>query len=175
MQPIETERLILRELTPDDAEGMFELDSDPAVVKYLHKAPFTSIGQSREVIDFIIRQYKDYGIGRWAVIEKSSGEFVGWSGLKLATTPVNNHIGFYDIGYRLLKKFWDKGYATESAKAALVYGFDVLKADTIYGMCDVENTGSANVLQKIGLHYVENFEHEGINHKWFRVDKPSSL
>ncbi|MFD2870957.1 GNAT family N-acetyltransferase [Mucilaginibacter ximonensis] len=171
MLPIETERLILRQLTPADALGMFELDSDPLVSKYLHQKPFTSIDQAREVIDYILQQYHDYGIARWAVIEKETNQFIGWSGLKLITEPINNHINFYDIGYRLISRFWGKGYATESARPALQYGFDVLQANTIYGMCAVENTASANVLQKIGLQYVEDFGHRGIPHKWFKIAK----
>lgn len=171
MLPIETDRLLLRQLTPADAEMMFELDSDPIVSKYLHQKPFTSIDQAREVIDYVLRQYRDYGIARWAVIEKDTSKFLGWSGLKFITEPINNHVNFYYIGYRFISRFWGKGYATESSRVALQYGFDILQADTIYGMCAVENTASANVLQKIGLQYVEDFDHRGIPHKWFKINK----
>jgi ribosomal-protein-alanine N-acetyltransferase len=168
---IETERLILREFALTDNIGMFELDSDVEVLKYLHQKPFTSIDQACEVINSILQQYKDNGIGRWAVIEKASNQFAGWSGLKLITENINNHINYYDVGYRLLKKFWGRGYATESAKAALDYGFDVLSADTIYGMCHIDNQGSKKVLEKLGLHHVKTFDHQGIPHKWFKIEK----
>lgn len=171
MQPIETERLILRELTMTDEAGMSELDADPEVCRYLYQTPFTSIEQSRNIIQSVLQQYRDNGIGRWAVIEKASGQFAGWSGLKLITEPVNGHVNFYDVGYRLLSRFWGLGYATESAKAALYYGFDTLKAETIYGMCHVDNQSSANVLQKIGLYYIEAFDHRGMPHKWFKINK----
>src|SRR5690349_13035227 len=68
-----TPRLVLRELHPDDTAGMFELDSDPEVHRYLGQKPLQSIEQSRNVIEFVRRQYADNGIGRWAVIEKDSG------------------------------------------------------------------------------------------------------
>jgi ribosomal-protein-alanine N-acetyltransferase len=114
---IQTQRLILRELLPTDDQGMFELDSDPGVHLYLGNKPVTNIEQSRDVIAFVRRQYAELDIGRWAVIEKTTGNFVGWSGLKLITTIVNNHSNFYDIGYRFIKRYWGLGYATESAIA----------------------------------------------------------
>ncbi|HTH82474.1 MAG TPA: GNAT family N-acetyltransferase [Mucilaginibacter sp.] len=171
MLSIETDRLILRELTLADIDGMFELDADHEVVKYLGQKPFTSKEQSAAVINSLLQQYAENNIGRWAVIEKASNEFIGWSGLKLITEPVNGQVNYYDVGYRLIRRFWGKGYATESAKAAIQYGFDTLKADTIYGMCHVNNAGSEKVLEKLGLKCMETFELRGLPHKWFRIDK----
>jgi ribosomal-protein-alanine N-acetyltransferase len=74
---IETERLILRELVPIDAEGMFELDSDPLVHTYLGESPITTIEQAKANIALIRKQYVDNGIGRWALIEKQTGNFMG--------------------------------------------------------------------------------------------------
>jgi len=166
----ETERVILRELVETDDIGMFELDADPEVHRYLGNKPLTTIEQSQKEIGFIRQQYIDFGIGRWAVIEKTTGNFLGWSGLKLNTKEVNKHSHFYDIGYRLIKKFWGKGYATESAIAALDYGFNELNLQTIYGMADVENTGSNKVLKKIGLTYMETFDYSGILHNWYKME-----
>jgi len=168
----ETERLLLRELLPTDDAGMFELDSDPEVHKYLGNKPVTSIEQSRETIKFIRAQYQENGIGRWAVIEKATGNFIGWSGLKLCTAERNNHHNFYDIGYRLIKKYRGKGYATESAAVALLYGFNELKVPLIYGMADVNNAGSNHVLRKIGLRFIETFYDDGILHNWYKTERP---
>jgi ribosomal-protein-alanine N-acetyltransferase len=78
MEPIiETKRLILRELLPVDDIGMFELDSDKAVHKYLGNKPVNTIEESRKIIEAIRQQYEDNGIGRWAVVEKSTGKFLG--------------------------------------------------------------------------------------------------
>ncbi len=75
---IETERLIIRPLAPADDEAMFDMDSDPEVHKYLGNNPILSIEAEREVIAYVMRQYEDRGIGRWAVEEKATGHFVGW-------------------------------------------------------------------------------------------------
>ena len=80
---LETERLILRELLETDLEGMFELDSNATVHKYLGNNPITTREQAAENIRYIREQYDKLGIGRFAAIEKSSGDFIGWSGLKL--------------------------------------------------------------------------------------------
>ena len=80
---IETERLILREMIASDDEGMFELDSNPEVHRFVGKKPVKHIDESRLMIENIRRQYADNGIGRWAVILKDTNEFIGWSGIKL--------------------------------------------------------------------------------------------
>ena len=165
---IETKRLILRELIPADAEGMFELDSDPLVHQYLGNKPVANIQQSRDTITMIRQQYADLGIGRWALIDKETDNFIGWSGLKLITTTVNSHSNFYDIGYRLIRRYWGKGYATESALAVMHYGFNQMQLKTIYGMADVDNAASNHVLQKIGLKFVEEFNYDGIACNWYK-------
>lgn len=176
----ETERLILRELLPTDREAMFEMDSDAEVHKYVGKSPVKAIEEIDKVIEFIRRQYIDNGIGRWAAVEKTTGEFVGWTGLKLMKETVNGHIDFYDIGYRLAKKHWGKGYATESGIAARDYAFNTLKAPAIYAMTDVDNIASKRALEKIGLKYVETFNYDaepGWREKgelatWYKMEKP---
>lgn len=79
---IQTERLILKELVPADADGMFQLDADPLVHTYLGQQPISTMQQAHDTISFIRQQYVDNGIGRWAVEEKDTGRFVGWAGLK---------------------------------------------------------------------------------------------
>jgi len=167
----ETERLILRELLSTDAAGMFELDADPEVHLYLGNNPVKSIEQSEADIEFIRKQYVENGIGRWAVVEKFSGDFIGWSGLKLITEPTNNHINYYDVGYRFIKRYWGKGYATESAKAAIDYGFDQLNLSEIIGIADVNNMGSINVLEKVGLKRLDLFDYHGRLHHWMKIEK----
>jgi ribosomal-protein-alanine N-acetyltransferase len=171
----ETERLILRELVPSDDKGIFELDSDADVHIYLGRQPIRDIGQARKVIEFIRQQYIDNGIGRWAIIERSTNNFIGWTGLKLIKEPTNNHINYYDLGYRLIKKYWGQGIATESAKAALAYGFNKLKQNEIYAMADVNNLSSGNVLEKAGLSFIEEFIYENEPHNWYKVTREDWL
>jgi len=171
----ETERLILRELIPDDAEGMFEMNSNPDVHRYLGNKPVTSIEQSIAEIEFIRKQYVEKGIGRWAVIEKTSGNFLGWSGLKLITETTNNHINYYDLGYRFSKRFWGKGYATETAMAVIDYGFTELKLNEIIGIADINNLGSIHVLEKVGLKRVSVFDYDGTKHVWMKIENQLGL
>jgi len=158
----ETERLILREILPTDVKGMYQLDAAPDVHKYLGNKPVTSREQTVEVINFIRQQYIDNGIGRWAIIDKKSHEFLGWTGLKLVTDETNHHKNYYDLGYRLIKKYWGKGIATESAFASLEYAFYKLDAKEAYAMADCENNGSNNILKKVGLDFIETFDLDGI-------------
>jgi [ribosomal protein S5]-alanine N-acetyltransferase len=165
----ETERLILRELLTTDVEAFFEMDSNAEVHKYLGNNPIQTLDQAFEQIANVQQQYIDNKIGRWAVIEKSSGEFIGWCGLKLVKENWNNHINFYDIGYRLNPKYWQKGYATESAMAALAYGFNNLKISEIIGTANVENKASRNTLEKCGLKFIEKFYWNTIYCDWLRI------
>lgn len=169
---IETKRLLLRELFPSDDLKMFELDSNPEVHKYLGNNPVTDIEKSREMIANIRQQYVKNGIGRWAVILKETNEFIGWSGLKLERN-VNGHEQFYDLGYRFIQKHWGKGYALESAKAFVEYGFKILKIDTICAYADAGNQASRNVLEKAGLHYINTFEYEGEEEVWYEIKNPN--
>jgi len=167
---IETERLILRELIESDVDGMFELDSSPKVQQFLGKKIISSLAESSANIKFIQDQYVVNGIGRWAVIEKETNCFVGWSGLKLIKETVNNHINYYDLGYRFIPSFWGKGYATESAGVAIKYGFDNLGVKEIIGIADVHNHASIHVLQKLGLKKINIFNYQGNPHHWMKIE-----
>ncbi|HTN45650.1 MAG TPA: GNAT family N-acetyltransferase [Flavipsychrobacter sp.] len=166
---IETERLILRDLLPEDAEGIFELDSNKEVHRYLGNNPITTRQQAQEAIAAIRSQYDEYGIGRWAAIEKSSGDFIGWSGLKFITTVENNHTRFHDVGYRFIPRYWGKGYATESAKATLRYAFETMRLEEVIGTCHEENLASRNALEKCGLRYVEKFKWKNLICDWLLI------
>lgn len=171
---IETDRLILREIRRTDLEDMFELDSDPEVHRFLGNKPIKTIEESKIIIESVFKQYEERGIGRWAVIEKSSGNFIGWSGLKLNTEyNMNGFTKYYDIGYRFIKRYWGKGYATESANAALDYAFDIMKLPELYATTEVGNQASHNVLLKIGMKYVEDFyfEEEKLNLRWYKIER----
>ena len=169
---IETPRLYIRELLPTDDEGMFEMDSDPAVHRYLGNTPVTSIERSREVIAIIRKQYGDFGIGRWAVIKKRGDEFLGWTGFKFMDKPVNKRSEFLDFGYRFKSSCWKQGYGYESAVAALDHGLNKLGFKDVYAMTDVENAGSRRILEKLGFRYVETFPYDGSNYAWVDLGLP---
>jgi RimJ/RimL family protein N-acetyltransferase len=167
----ETERLILRELLTSDVDGMFELDSDPEVHKYLGNKLVTDKKQIADVICSVRQQYIINGIGRWAIIDKRTNAFIGWSGLKFVTDLTNNHKNYYDLGYRLIKKYWGQGIATETAIVSLDYAFNKLKVEEVYAAASCENVGSNKILQKIGLNLIETFYYEDIKCNWYKIDK----
>ena len=168
---VETERLVLREILPSDDKGLYELDSDPEVHQFLGENPIKTIGEARGVVEYIRSQYSEYGIGRWAVIEKKSGDFIGWAGFKWITENVNNHSHYYDLGYRFIRKYWGKGYATEAARGSFDYGVNQLELDKIFAITHADNHASGKVLEKVGFGYVEMFDYHGSMHKWFEVEK----
>jgi RimJ/RimL family protein N-acetyltransferase len=170
---IETERLILRELLLSDADGMFELDSNPNVHIFLGKKPVKNIAESREQIINIQQQYEVFGIGRWAVILKETNEFLGWSGIKFITNEINNHKDFYEIGYRFIEKHWGKGYASEAAIAFVDYAFTKMKVDKLYAYADEGNENSRKVLEKMGFQYVNSFEYQNEVEVWYELRNPN--
>lgn len=171
MKSLETQRLFFRELITSDAEVMYELDSNPEVHKYLGGNPVTSIGQVEAAITNIREQYEKNGIGRWAAILKETGEFIGWAGLKLES-DVNGHAQYYDLGYRFIQRYWDKGYASEASKAFVDYGFHVMKLVKICAYADANNAASRRVLEKAGLTFVEFFELDGTREAWYEAFNP---
>lgn len=167
----ETERLIIREILPTDVDEMFELHSDPEVHKFLGNKTVTSKTQVIEIINFVRQQYAEHGVGRWAMINKNTNQFLGWTGLEFVTTETNNHKNYYDLGYRLIKRFWGQGIATESAVASLTYAFDKLNTNQVFAMADCMNDGSNRILKKVGLKFIETFYLEGSKHNWYRIER----
>jgi RimJ/RimL family protein N-acetyltransferase len=160
---LETERLILRKFEETDVERMFLMDSNPEVMKYIGVPPLSDINESKNIIKMIQQQYRDNGVGRLAVIEKETNLLIGWSGLKLLTQEINGYNNIYDLGYRFLPESWGKGYALESAKASLDFGFNDLKVETIYAHAHCENEGSNHILRKLGFEKTGEFtEPDGI-------------
>lgn len=148
---LETPRLVLRRFTEADAELIYKLNSDPEVIKYIHEPALQSEEQAMEIIsNIILPQYKN-NPGRWAVQLKETNEFIGWCGLKYLSKT-----GETDLGYRFHRHAWGKGYATESAKYVLDYGFNQLQLREIMGKVHAENAGSINVLQKIGMQFIKD-------------------
>jgi len=152
---LETDRLYLREITPVDAKSAYLLNLDPEVIKYTGDEPFDSI-ETASTFLMNYNHYEKYGFGRWGVFDKTNHEFLGWCGLKY-TEDFNE----FDIGFRFFKKYWNKGFATESAKACIELGFQKYKMKEIVGRAMKENTASIRVLEKIGLKYFEDFNNEG--------------
>lgn len=156
-QILETKRLTLRELNINDSENFYNLNLNPNVIKYTGNSAFKNIDEAKDFLE----NYQDYqlnGFGRWAVIEKSKKEFLGWCGLKY-----DRNLDETDIGFRFFEEHWNKGFATESAKACIDYGFENLNLKTIIGRAISENIASIKVLEKIGLKFEREFDFDKSN------------
>jgi RimJ/RimL family protein N-acetyltransferase len=164
---IETERLVIRAWRLDDAEAAFTVYGDPEVVKHLTGVPEESVESQRETLGQIIRAYSalDMGLGSFAVATKSDGRLVG--AVILKPLPRNEHLDTWrrfrtdptavppvteiEVGWHLRRDAWGKGYALESATAALDYGFSVLGLQEIYAVYDADNIRSQRVADRLGM------------------------
>ena len=151
---LETPRLLLRPFQLSDATEMILLNSDPDVIKFTGDEPFKNIQEAENLIRNY-DQYEKYKMGRLTVLLKETNEYLGWCGLKYL-----EEANEADLGFRFHKKHWGKGFATESSRACLEYGFQKLKLKKIIGRTLKENTASIKVLEKAGM----KFEREEILH-----------
>jgi len=147
---LETERLILRRFTQDDVENLVELDSDPEVMRYLNGG----IATPREVVEQQILQrflsyYERYdGFGVWAAIERSSGAFIGWFSFRPHDESRPDEA---EVGYRLRRSAWGRGYATEGAQALIRKGFTELGGQRVTANTYEHNSASRRVMEKVGM------------------------
>lgn len=152
---IQTTRFYLRESTVEDANLAFELNLDPEVIRYTGDPPFSDVKDARRFLENY-DAFSKYGMGRWYAFLKDTDEFVGWCGLKY--DPDKREV---DVGYRLLKKYWGFGYASELATAAIHYGFTDLGLDRIVARSDIRNKGSIRVMEKIGMEFLAHIDFDG--------------
>ncbi len=162
---IETPRLLLYEMAVEDAENFFALNNDPKVMQYTGEGAFENVEAARQLVRNYT-QYKKYGYGRWTVRLKETNEFLGWCGLKF-----NEDIEEVDIGYRLLKKHWNKGYATEASQASLDFGFEKFGIKRIIGRADKRNAASIRVFEKLGLQFEAYYFEDGVENVLYAIEK----
>ena len=165
---IETERLLLREITLTDKEDLFQLHSDPEVQKLTGETVVESLTEIEQAIQTRISDYKKYGYGRLAVIKKETNEFIGWAGL--CYLPEFNQV---DLGYRLKKEFWGKGYATEASKAIIEHGFNVLQLDLIIAIALPQNKDSIKVMEKVGMVFDKKapYDEKIQDATWYKLER----
>lgn len=151
-----TERLVLRRFTGDDVSNLVELDGDPEVMRFVNGGRPTSRAEIEDdVLPAFLDHYERYaGAGFWAAIEKPTGLFVGWFHLRPADGAPPGEV---ELGYRLRRSAWGKGYATEGARAVVDQGFTELGVERIVASTMVVNVASRRVLEKAGLRFVRVF------------------
>ena len=148
MSVLVTERLALREFTRGDADLLVELDSDPAVMRFLNGGePTAREYVEQTMLPSLIEDYVRYpGFGLWAA--QADGDFVGWFELRPAA---DSPPGEVVLGYRLRQAAWGHGYATEGGRALLHRGFEELGVRTVVAETMFVNKGSRRVMEKLGL------------------------
>ena len=174
---LESERLRIRNWEDEDTDVFYALNSDLEVMEY-----FPSV-LTREESDDFLQKIKDRidsdGHGFWAVEEKATGCFIGFIGINLSRVGLEIE-PCVEIGWRLQRQYWGKGYASEGARTVLMYAFEVLNIERIYSFTATINTKSEKVMKRLGMTKSENFFHPSVKmghplceHVLYYIDNPS--
>lgn len=156
---IETERLTLRDWKEEDLKVFQNMNSDPVTMEFFPKT--LSFDESRQFYERIQLEFRERGYGLYAVEIKDTKEFIGFTGFHY-TVMDTEFSPCVEIGWRLAYDTWGYGYATEAAKACLDYARKNLSFTEIYSFTSVSNRCSENVMKKIGMVKVGNFQHPTI-------------
>ena len=160
MTILETDRLIIRDLQESDLPALIAMNQDPEVMQYFPK-PYSQAG-SLQLYQGIQDEVKVYGYSLCAVEEKDGQEFVGLVGLHHSDLRIFAGKEVVEIGWRLRKEFWNRGYATEAAQACLDFAFQQAGLSEVYSFTSLLNLPSQNIMQKLGMEFVKEFDNEKV-------------
>jgi GrpB-like predicted nucleotidyltransferase (UPF0157 family)/GNAT superfamily N-acetyltransferase len=171
---LETKRLVLKKPKLSDVDDLLLLRSDSEVMKYIGRDGLIQTKEEVErFLNMAIPYQEENGFGFCSVFEKGSGAFVGQAGLF--------HLGFdeaqseIEIAYRLLPKFWGKGYGTELVRALIQWGFDHLAVDKLIAIVHPENNRSRHILDKVGMMHTGEAEYFGKKVQRYETFKNDSI
>ncbi len=152
---LETERLVLRQLVAADAKRLYDLDSDPEVMRYINGGlPPDYEHIKNEALPSLIDYYQRHAhYGFWAAEEKRDGDFLGWFHFR----PDKETPAEIDIGYRLKRAYWGRGYATEGTRGLVAQAFGAWSETCVIGYALAANAASRRVLEKAGLKLEKEF------------------
>lgn len=147
---LETDRLLLRRFTAADVDILVDLDGDPAVMRFINGGkPTPRDVIQNSLLPRFLHDYERYeGYGVWAAIEKSSEDFLGWFSFK---PPESSSPDNVELGYRLRRSTWGRGYATEGSRALIRKGFAELGVRRVHATTYQDNHASRQVMEKAGL------------------------
>lgn len=165
---LETERLLLRRATLEDALQLSDLDSDPEVIRFTNLdgdfAP-AEVWCDRILPRWLSLYTQTPGYGFWVAVEKVTGEFLGWFHFRRSQAAPDE----IELGYRLKKSAWGKGYTTEGAEALVQKGFTEQGARRVTATALAKNRASIRVMEKAGLTFEKAYTHEFTNPKTGQV------
>ena len=144
---LETKRLILRKLTNEDLEDMYEYASNEQVTKYVTWATHRNLEDTKRFLDFALKQYESKSVAPWGIEYKENGRLIGTVDF-VSWQPKHNSA---ELGYVLSQPYWGKGITTEATKKLIQFGFDHMDLVRIQARCFVENIGSERVMEKVGM------------------------
>ena len=149
---LKSNRLYLRKFTNKDLYNLFNLNSDPEVMKHIGRKPVTDIKKCEIIIKQILDYYKKHsGFGAWTAYKNNNDKFVGFFVLQHLDNTEE-----IEVGFRLMKKYWNRGFATEMTNQLIKYGVSEKSLDKIVGITNLNNIASQRVLEKSGLKYIKN-------------------
>jgi ribosomal-protein-alanine N-acetyltransferase len=149
--PVETDRLVIRSFTLQDAQALHErVFGDPEAMKFIPRGASPSVDRTRSSVERFIRHERENGFALWAVELKEPAELIGDCGLYLVQ-GVGPEV---EVAYHFGREWWGKGYATEAASACLAYGFRECALTEIIAICFPEHVASRRVMEKSGMRYV---------------------
>jgi ribosomal-protein-alanine N-acetyltransferase len=158
MKILETDRLSLRRLLPEDLDNLFALYSDPEIRRYFPEGTLT-YDETREELEWFLNGHPAHPeLGLWATIHKETGGFIGRCGLLPWTIDGSEEV---EVAYLLAKEYWRQGLGSEAARGILEYGFEHLGLSRLICMIDPENQASIGVATNIGM----TFEREAVDEK----------
>lgn len=156
---IETERLLLRDWQEEDRLYFQRMNKSKEVMRYFVRP--LQYEETDNLLKNIEKELKEENYGLYAVEAKETNSFIGFIGFHKVTF-VSDFTPCIEIAWRLDQRAWGKGYATEGARACLDHGINKLKIEQIYSFTSVLNEASQNVMEKIGLQYVKDFNHPNV-------------
>jgi ribosomal-protein-alanine N-acetyltransferase len=148
---IKTKRLHLRPFSEEDLDAYATMMGDEQVARWFPKGDSYTPEESEKSLNNILSHWMKHGYGLWAITKKKDCSFIGRCGLNLILDTSEVEIDFI-----IKTNCWNNGYATEAARAALFYGFKILKLDKIIALSKLENIASRKVIEKIGMHHIRN-------------------
>src|SRR5262245_40898695 len=163
---IETQRLILRPLSSNDLDELAAINADPEAMRYIGNGKPQSREQTQIRLDAILVHHEQHHFGLFAMVEKVTDAFVGFCGLQYL-----DNTSEIEVGYRLARRFWGRGLATEAARACLHYGFEQLGLERIVAVIQPANLPSKSVVKKIGLNYIKDAHFYNMDVEYYAITR----
>ena len=163
-----TQRILLREFGPDDLDDIHALMSDPQVMAFSLKGPYT-----REDSEAFLRRcrnsYRERGMGLWALVHREDSVLFGYCGFFF---QVVDGVDEVELGYRLVPAYWHRGLASEAAAACRDLGFQQFGLPRLISLIEPANLPSARVAQRIGMYLAKRTQFKGVTADVYAIEKP---